>query len=553
MKRLIPLILLLALSSCTSHELSICFTGDLLLDRGVREQIDRKGVDTLFSQVAPVWANYDAVVVNLECPVTARHAPVNKRYVFRAEPQWMPALQKAGITHAAMANNHTYDQGRGGLEDTYRHLQAQHITPIGAGSNAVEACRPVFIRKGSIRVAIFNSVVLPLENWEFLSGAYGICQASVEELSLQIRQVKAKEKCYVVVVLHWGTEYAPQPHPQQRHDARQLIDAGADAIIGHHPHVVQPEETYRGKPIFYSLGNFIFDARRDDARQGIMAGLTFTTQAITTQTHRYEIRQCTPSFQEETYLPDLATTLYNLGILHSDRNEYAQAETAYQEALKIRRELASANPQTYLPYVAMTLTNLGILQRDRNEYAQAAASFQEDLKIRRELASANPQTYLPTVAATLNNLAILHIHRNEYAKAETSFQEALKIYREFAAENPQTHLPDVAMTLNNLGNLQRERNENAQAAASYQEALKIRREFAAMNPQAYLRDLATTLANLAIFYQENIPNKSLSITYAKEVLSYQKALEHIPATHLNIENASAVLERWETSASQSQE
>ncbi|MDR0815312.1 MAG: CapA family protein, partial [Bacteroidales bacterium] len=115
---------MIAISSCADHELTICFTGDVLLDRGVREQIDRRGIDALFADVAPLWANYDAVVVNLECPVTTRQAPVNKQYIFRGEPEWLPALRKAGITHAVLANNHTYDQGRGGLEDTYHNLKA---------------------------------------------------------------------------------------------------------------------------------------------------------------------------------------------------------------------------------------------------------------------------------------------------------------------------------------------------------------------------------------------------------------------------------------------
>ncbi|MDR0843703.1 MAG: CapA family protein [Tannerella sp.] len=292
--RIIPLILLFILSSCAEHELSICFTGDLLLDRGVREQINRKGADALFVGVSPVWANYDAVIVNLECPATTRQAPVNKRYIFRADPQWLPALQKAGITHAALANNHTYDQGRGGLEDTYRNLQEAHITPIGAGSNAPQACSPVFISKGNIKVAVFNSVLLPLENWVYLEDEPSICQASVEELCEQIRQLKAKAECYIVVVLHWGIEYAGRPQLQQRQDACRLIDAGADAIVGHHPHVFQPEETYRDKTIFYSLGNFIFDARREDANQGVMAGFTFTSKGITVQKHFYKIIQGAP-------------------------------------------------------------------------------------------------------------------------------------------------------------------------------------------------------------------------------------------------------------------
>lgn len=279
------MISLIAVTSCRSDALTICFTGDVLLDRGVRQQIDRRGVDALFADVAPLWAHYDAVVVNLECPVTTRQAPVNKKFVFRGDPEWLPALRKAGITHAALANNHTYDQGRGGLEDTYRNLSAAQITPIGAGKDASQACKPVFITKGNIKVAVFNTVLLPLENWEYLANEFGICQASVDELCEQIRQLKSKEKCYAVVVLHWGTEYAAQPQPQQRQQARQLIDAGADAIVGHHPHVLQPEESYQKKPIFYSLGNFIFDSKREDANKGMIVGLMFSADSIAVQRH----------------------------------------------------------------------------------------------------------------------------------------------------------------------------------------------------------------------------------------------------------------------------
>jgi tetratricopeptide (TPR) repeat protein len=243
---------------------------------------------------------------------------------------------------------------------------------------------------------------------------------------------------------------------------------------------------------------------------------------------------------------DKATVLNNLGNLQRDRNEYTQAEASYQEALKIRRELAAVNPQTYLPYVATTLNNLGVLQRNMKENEKAKASFLEALKIYRDLAAVNPQTYLPYVAMTLNNLGALQSDRNENAQAEASYQEALKIRRDLATVNPQTYLPDVAMTLNNLGNLQSVRNENAQAAASYQEALAIWRTLASVNPQTYLPRLATTLANITLFYQESVPNKELSVKYAKEVLSYRAALEHIPAARQAIELAEVVLRDWET-------
>ena len=286
---------LFILSSCIKSELNICFTGDLLLDRGVREQIEKRGIDKLFENVSSFFSTYDAVVVNLECPVTERIMPINKRFVFRAEPEYLPSLKKAGITHAALANNHTNDQNRAGIEDTYNHLKNNGIIPIGAGVNETEACCPVFIKKGKIKVALFNSVLVPLENWVYLHDAYGVCQASPDELCEKIRNLRTVEKdCYVAVVLHWGVEYAATPLPEQRYAAHKLIDAGADVIIGHHPHVVQPIEIYNGKYIFYSLGNFIFDSKREIANVGILASLNFSKTGIKGKQYDYEIKRCVP-------------------------------------------------------------------------------------------------------------------------------------------------------------------------------------------------------------------------------------------------------------------
>jgi len=295
----VPVVSLLSclflLSSCAEDELNICFTGDLLLDRGVREQIEKRGIDKLFENVSPLFSTYDAVVVNLECPVTERNTPINKRYIFRAEPEYLPSLKKSGITHAALANNHTNDQNRDGIEDTYNHLKTNGIVPIGAGANETEACRPVFINKGKVKVALFNSVLIPLENWVYLSDVYGVCQASPDELCEKIHNLRTVEKdCYVVVVLHWGAEYAVAPLPEQRYAAHKMVDAGADAIIGHHPHVVQPIEMYNGKYIFYSLGNFIFDSKRKIANTGILASLSFSKTGIKGKQYDYEIKRCVP-------------------------------------------------------------------------------------------------------------------------------------------------------------------------------------------------------------------------------------------------------------------
>ena len=204
-------IIFLMLAACQqpSEEcLSIAFTGDVLLDRGVRQQIRKKGVEHLFESVTPLFRSVDATVINLECPITSVRSPLHKKYIFRAEPIWATVLSQAGITHAAMANNHTIDQGRNGLTDTNQYLLSSGITPVGYGDASPQSCQPVLIKKGKIEVALYNSVALPLENWVYLENSPGICQQPIEELKEEITNFKRQNpKSYIVVILHWGVEY----------------------------------------------------------------------------------------------------------------------------------------------------------------------------------------------------------------------------------------------------------------------------------------------------------------------------------------------------------
>jgi poly-gamma-glutamate synthesis protein (capsule biosynthesis protein) len=292
---LFPLLFLLSCTNQSNETLTICFTGDLLLDRGVRMQIERYGADTLFSNVSALFHQSDAVVANLECPVTKRKEPVYKRFIFRAEPDWLSALTKAGITHLAMANNHSYDQGRDGMEDTYQALIANGLVPVGSGKNHQVACEPVIVEKGNVQVAIFNAVQMPLENFPFLPDKPCMCQANTEALASAISEFKRKHSgAFVVVVLHWGAEYQPTPMPSQISDAMIMIHAGADAIIGHHPHVIQTISYIEGKPVFYSLGNFVFDPKKPKACDGLIAQISFNRAKTNVIKHEFIIKNCRP-------------------------------------------------------------------------------------------------------------------------------------------------------------------------------------------------------------------------------------------------------------------
>jgi poly-gamma-glutamate capsule biosynthesis protein CapA/YwtB (metallophosphatase superfamily) len=284
------------LLSCRSDtDLSIVFGGDVMLDRGIRAKINVHGPGYFFDDLKAEFQDSDFVVVNLECPATAIKAPLTKKYIFRAEPALLPELRKAGITHCILANNHSYDQGRDGLISTAENLQKAGIVPVGYGPTQQLACAPVILRKDNSRVAIFSSVTLALESWMYLEDTPGMCQATIEDLAKSISAYKAAHKGdYVIVTLHWGIEYQLIPTPLQRDQAKALVEAGADAIIGHHPHVVQRYERIDGKPVFYSIGNLIFDNPNPITQNGILVRLRISGQGVASEIIPYKTEDLKP-------------------------------------------------------------------------------------------------------------------------------------------------------------------------------------------------------------------------------------------------------------------
>ena len=170
------------------------------------------------------------------------------------------------------------------------------------GRTVEEQTTPVTIRKGKLEVALFNTIPLPIENWPRAEGKPDICRASVKRLAAAIRKYKASHpSARIVAVLHWGTEFQPISDMQQRYDAHLLVQAGADAIIGHHPHVVQPLEYIDSRPVFYSLGNFVFDQSHPDCRKASMALLCFKASEVQARAIPVEIRQCRPQISRKQH------------------------------------------------------------------------------------------------------------------------------------------------------------------------------------------------------------------------------------------------------------
>ncbi len=296
--------LLLSVSAYSADTLNIVFTGDILLDRGVRRVINHHGVDHLFSDgIDSVFRSAQIVVGNLECPATKIESPVFKQYIFRSEPEWLDTLRQHGITHLNLANNHSIDQGREGLLDTKRNIKAAGMVPIGAGASMREAAGPVLLASSPRKVWLVPSLRLALENYSYLTDKPCVSQEPMDSLMQRVFQLrKADSTAVIIVSLHWGGEHTSKPVPRQRMEAHQLILAGADALICHHTHTLQTIETFRGKPIYYSIGNFIFDPTHPINAEACIVRLKITSDTINTETLPVQIRHCVPYLKENHHI-----------------------------------------------------------------------------------------------------------------------------------------------------------------------------------------------------------------------------------------------------------
>ena len=276
--------------------LTVILTGDILLDRGVRREIDRHGADYLFSEgIDSVFRQAQVVVGNLECPATKINAPVFKRFIFRGEPEWLSTLRQHGITHLNLANNHSIDQGRDGLIDTKQNIEKAGMTVIGAGQNMTEAALPVLLASQPRNVWLVPSLRLALENYAYLPDKPCVSQEPMDSLLQRVSNLrKADSTAVIIVSLHWGGEHTLQPVPRQRMEAHRLINAGADILVCHHTHTLQTIEDYQGKRIYYSIGNFIFDQPKPLNSEACIVRLRIGKDSLDVETLPVDIRQCVP-------------------------------------------------------------------------------------------------------------------------------------------------------------------------------------------------------------------------------------------------------------------
>lgn len=240
--------------------------GDVMLDRAVAARISERGVEWPFAEVRDVLKSADLAFCNLECPLSARGIKVNKRICFKADPVNAACLTDAGFDIVSLANNHSMDCSRPGLVETMECLDEARIAYVGAGATPSDAARPVIINMKGLKIAFLaRNAWLPERIWS-RPDAPNSSYLDPDAIESEVRDA-ASQADVVVVSLHWGNEYYSVPTDEQVELARRTIEAGADLILGHHPHVLQPVEEYKGGVIAYSLGNFLFDSPFRNCRQ----------------------------------------------------------------------------------------------------------------------------------------------------------------------------------------------------------------------------------------------------------------------------------------------
>ena len=248
--------------SSENMPLTILFGGDVLLSDHVLNAYEGgKGVTGVVSQgFLDEIQRADLFVVNEEFPFSSRgEAAPDKQYTFRLLPERVSIFKEMGIDLVTLANNHALDFGTDALVDTLDTLDQAGILHVGAGRNLDEAKKPAVLEMQGKKIGFIGaSRVIPETSWNASSDKPGMLVTY--DPTLTIEEIgKLDEVCdYVVVYVHWGIERAERPEEYQRTMGKQYIDAGADLVVGSHPHVLQGIEFYKGRPIVYSLGNFVF-------------------------------------------------------------------------------------------------------------------------------------------------------------------------------------------------------------------------------------------------------------------------------------------------------
>ena len=250
---------------------SLIAAGDIMLGDRTRHSLKAFGEDYPFAGVLPLLKRSAIVCGNLEGPFASEADPQDRTFSYRVDPRLAHSLKHANINVVTLANNHLVDCGRAGVLETFEALDNAGVHMIGAGRNKLAAHEPVILDAGPLRVGILGYY------WNKRCAATGDLPGSAtdetEWLTADIGSLRGRVD-RIVTVFHWGVPYDRTPTPDDQAKARLAVDLGADLVIGHHPHIIQPFEIHKGCPIFYSVGNFAFGSGNSKA-EGLLVAVRF--------------------------------------------------------------------------------------------------------------------------------------------------------------------------------------------------------------------------------------------------------------------------------------
>ena len=241
--------------------LTLAFVGDIMLDRGVKYSVYKNfGGDyaELFAKVKSQLQGYDLLFGNLEGPVSSAGQDGGSLYSFRFEPKVLPVLKDTGFDIFSVANNHIFNWGQTAFTDTLQSLTANGLAYVGGGFDGSEAYAEKIITVDGVKIALLAFSEFPAGGVTSISTKPGIALIKEDEVKKSVSQARSQANL-VIVSYHFGDEYQSEPNNFQEKYAEVAVGAGADLVVGQHPHVVENPGRYKNAWIAYSLGNFIFD------------------------------------------------------------------------------------------------------------------------------------------------------------------------------------------------------------------------------------------------------------------------------------------------------
>lgn len=305
------------------EDVSLSVVGDVMFARNMAGVLN---TDTSpFAGVSNVTSNVDLLIINFENAATNSENAVKGDVPLKCSPEYVPLAKANNNTIATLANNHACDYGFDGMRDTIKYLKDAGVTPMGAGENESDAHQAITqnIKGRDITVLNYmdsnNFAEYDYHSLPYANGSSpGYSAYNSADAKKQISEARENGSDFVIVYMHFGNEYSMSPNEDQEKIAHELIDYGADFVVGAHPHVPQGIEMYKGKPICYSLGNFMFDLGTESTLNDYMIKIDLVNDTGELTVYPVNINGYLPYFMSpedgKTFLESLSPQCKELNI-----------------------------------------------------------------------------------------------------------------------------------------------------------------------------------------------------------------------------------------------